>query len=157
MTLSGWFRDYVYIPLGGNRNGVARYVRNLLVVWLLTGLWHGAGWNFILWGLLYFCLILIEHLVKPKKALPKFLGHIYTLFFVNLLWILFRSGSITAAFTYLRYFFGLGGNLISADSVPKETAFRRHKDPAAGHPCTAALSVMRRTLHHGKLQSVYIL
>ncbi len=90
MTLSGWFREYVYIPLGGNRNGLKRQIFNLAVVWLLTGFWHGANWNFVLWGVYYFILLMIEkafllkHLEKGKVW-----PHIYTLFLVIIGWAFF--------------------------------------------------------------------
>ena len=90
ISLSGWFRDYIYIPLGGNRRGPWRQMFNMLVVWALTGIWHGANWNFICWGLYYFVLLVIE-----KNFLLKYLQkgriwpHIYTLFFVVLGWGLF--------------------------------------------------------------------
>jgi len=84
ISLSGWFRDYVYIPLGGNRCGKARHICNLLIVWGLTGLWHGAAWNFILWGLYYGVLLVMEKYFWGKylEKLPRFVGHIYTLLIV---------------------------------------------------------------------------
>ncbi len=91
ISLSSWFRDYVYIPLGGNRGGKAKTVRNMFIVWLLTGFWHGAAWNFIIWGLFYFVLLMIEKkflLEKLKKA-PAFVSHIYALFIINLGWVIF--------------------------------------------------------------------
>jgi len=91
ISLSTWFREYVYIPLGGNRKGMARQILNLLIVWALTGLWHGASWNFVLWGLYYALLLIAEKLflLKWLKKLPKALGHIYSLFAVLLGWALF--------------------------------------------------------------------
>ncbi len=90
MTLSGWFREYVYIPLGGNRRGLKRQIFNMFVVWCLTGIWHGANWNFILWGLYYFILLAVEKifLLKYLKN-SKVWCHIYTLFFVLIGWALF--------------------------------------------------------------------
>lgn len=92
ISLSTWFRDYIYIPLGGNRKGLARQLFNMFVVWTLTGIWHGAEWNFILWGVYYFILLAIEKLflLKWLDRLPKFLGHIYTLIAVIFGWVLFR-------------------------------------------------------------------
>ena len=93
ITLSGWFRDYVYIPLGGNKVGKKKQLRNLLIVWLLTGIWHGAGWNFIAWGLFYFLLLLIEKLwLLPYLKKGKIWPHIYTLVLVVFGWGLFVSG-----------------------------------------------------------------
>lgn len=110
ISLSQWFRDYIYIPLGGNRVGVPRHIFNLFVVWLLTGIWHGANWTFIAWGLMYFVLLVFEKYV-PKAALflkTHFIGHLYTLFFVNLLWIFFRAPSINAACVFVARMFGVG-------------------------------------------------
>lgn len=92
ISLSTWFRDYVYIPLGGNRVGKLKWLRNILIVWILTGLWHGASWNFILWGLYYGILLILEKVFLGKviEKLPKILQHIYTLFFVIIGWVIFR-------------------------------------------------------------------
>lgn len=92
ISLSTWFRDYVYIPLGGNRVSTLKWLRNILVVWLLTGLWHGASWNFILWGVYYGVILIIEKVFLGKliEKLPKVLQHIYTLFFIIIGWVIFR-------------------------------------------------------------------
>ena len=94
ISLSQFFRDYVYIPMGGSRVAPLRHVFNLLVVWFLTGLWHGSSWNFILWGLYYFVFVGIEHAFRKKSGEPgavrSFLGHTYALFVVNFGWVLFR-------------------------------------------------------------------
>lgn len=106
ISLGSWFRDYVYFPLGGSRvNTKTRLVFNLFVVWLLTGIWHGANWTFIVWGLMYFILIAIEKLTKLDKNIG-WIGHIYTLFFVILGWVIFNSNSITSAFAYIGVMFG---------------------------------------------------
>lgn len=90
MTLSSWFREYVYIPLGGNRKGIPRQIINLLIVWFLTGFWHGANWNFILWGLYYFVLLVLEKLwLLPKLKKGKIWPHIYTLVIIVIGWALF--------------------------------------------------------------------
>lgn len=96
ISLSTWFRDYLYIPLGGNRMGKKRQIFNMLVVWGLTGFWHGAAWNFLLWGLFYFVLLVCEKYVwkKPLQALPGFFKHIYALFFIVIGWVIFRCESI---------------------------------------------------------------
>ena len=110
MTLSGWFRDYLYIPLGGNRRGAARHILNLMIVWFLTGLWHGAGWNFVLWGVYYGILLVLEkYILDPllSKA-PGVIRHIYTLFLVNLGWVLFSNTQFGQMTAYLGDMFGAG-------------------------------------------------
>jgi D-alanyl-lipoteichoic acid acyltransferase DltB (MBOAT superfamily) len=107
ISLSTWFRDYLYIPLGGNRVSKRRLVFNLFIVWLLTGIWHGANWTFIAWGLFYFVLLIFERFTGFIKRLGVF-GHVYALFFVIIGWVLFRSDSITSAFSYLGVMFGIG-------------------------------------------------
>ncbi|MBR4873086.1 MAG: MBOAT family protein [Clostridia bacterium] len=108
ITLSAWFREYVYLPLGGSRRGVGRTILNLFAVWALTGLWHGAGTNFLAWGLYYFLLIAAEHLFLGRvlERLPRALGRVYTLFFVLVGWVLFSAPDLTAAFVYLGVMFG---------------------------------------------------
>ena len=104
ISLSSWFRDYVYIPLGGNRVRPARHLFNLFVVWLLTGLWHGANWTFLLWGLAYFVLLMLEK-YTPLQRLPSLFGRAYTLLAVGLCWVLFRAVSLGAAGEYFRALF----------------------------------------------------
>lgn len=96
ISLSSWFRDYIYIPLGGNRCSKARWIFNLCVVWVLTGFWHGAQWNFMLWGVYYAALLLLEKLFLGKflDRLPKFVQWIYTFFFVIIGWVIFNSESL---------------------------------------------------------------
>ena len=91
ISLSTWFKEYVYIPLGGNRKGLARQIFNIAVVWLLTGLWHGASWNFVLWGGYYALLLILEKtfLLKLLKKSPRWVGHGYALLAVMLGWALF--------------------------------------------------------------------
>ena len=112
ISLSSWFREYVYIPLGGNRVPVPKHIRNLLVVWLLTGLWHGAAWNFVAWGLYYGVILIFEkyffHRVLDK--LPEVLRHIYSLVLVMVGWVLFFSPSFAGALEYLKLMFGAGGH-----------------------------------------------
>lgn len=109
ISLSQWFRDYVYIPLGGNRCRGSRHILNLLVVWLLTGIWHGTGWSFIMWGMGYFLLLTMEkYLPFMKEIGSKWYSHIYALFFINLLWVPFRADSLTVAVKYLAGMFGIG-------------------------------------------------
>ena len=118
ISLSTWFKEYVYIPLGGNRHGFARQIFNLLVVWALTGLWHGASWNFVLWGALNGVFICLEKLFLGKwlKKLPKACRHIYTLLLVNLGWALFNFTDTPSLFTFLRSLVSFGGKAVSADA-----------------------------------------
>ncbi len=106
MTLTSWFREYIYIPLGGNRKGILRTVLNMLIVWLITGLWHGAAWNFVIWGLYYFVILLIEKLFL-KKFLDKigFFGWAYTILIVMLGWVLFASPSLGDALIFISRMF----------------------------------------------------
>ncbi|MEG0833411.1 MAG: MBOAT family O-acyltransferase [Oscillospiraceae bacterium] len=111
ITLGAWFRDYVYIPLGGNRCSKLKNLRNLLVVWALTGFWHGASWNFILWGL-YFAVILIcekYFLAKYLEKLPGALRHIYSLVLIMVSWVIFYFEKLSLVSDYLSGMFGLGG------------------------------------------------
>ena len=118
MSLGSWFRDYVYIPLGGNRVKLGRWVFNTLVVWMLTGLWHGASWNFVLWGLLYAALLMFEKFVPAIKKLPTVLRHVYTLFAVLLGWVLFNAEDMSLLGTDLAGMFGLGGlPAVSAETL----------------------------------------
>ncbi|MDR3050376.1 MAG: MBOAT family protein [Oscillospiraceae bacterium] len=108
MTLSGWFRDYLYIPLGGSRGGALRTLRNLFIVWALTGLWHGAGWNFVAWGLWYFVFLALERFVwGARLARLPWLGRAYTLLVVLLGWVLFAHDSLGQAVIYLGGMFAL--------------------------------------------------
>ena len=110
ISLGTWFREYVYIPLGGNRKGMKRQLLNLLIVWCLTGLWHGASWNFLVWGL-YFGVFLIAEklfLLRRLEALPGWISHAYCLIFVAVSWVIFAFDSMAEGFTYLKSMFGLG-------------------------------------------------
>ncbi len=117
ITLSSWFREYVYIPLGGNRKGKGRQILNLLIVWCLTGFWHGASWNFILWGFYFFVLLMIEKLflLKLFKKIPKLITHIYSLFFIIIGWVIFSCTKLSEIGTYLKSMFS--GPLVSSKSM----------------------------------------
>ena len=110
ISLGVWFRDYVYIPLGGNRCSKLLQLRNIFVVWFLTGFWHGASWNYILWGLYYFALLMIEKLflLKWLERAPAIISRIYTLFFVLFGWLLFVFEDLSAGTVYLGNMFGVG-------------------------------------------------
>lgn len=103
ISLSTWFRDYVYIPLGGNRKGVLKHIRNMFIVWTLTGFWHGAAWNFILWGLYYFVFLMLEKYVLKNflKKCPNLIKHIYTILIVLFGWVLFRCETLSACLSYI--------------------------------------------------------
>lgn len=120
ISLGTWFRDYVYIPLGGNRVSRLFHVRNILVVWLLTGIWHGASWNFVIWGVYYGVLLLIEKffLGKYLKKLPSAIQHVYCLFFVMLGWNLFVFEDMGAGLAYMRALFGgYGSGVVNREFV----------------------------------------
>lgn len=111
ITLGTWFREYVYIPLGGNRKGQGKTIRNLLIVWGLTGLWHGASWNFILWGLYFGVLIVIERLGwgNVLKKLPAAVSMIYTFLIVVFGWVLFDTNTLSDAWRFFKAMFGANG------------------------------------------------
>ena len=110
MTLSRWFRDYVYIPLGGNRKGMGKQLRNILIVWLLTGFWHGAAWNFLCWGLYFAALLILEKLVLLRfLEKHRILGHVYLLLAVIFGFVLFDASALSGAWDCIRGMLGLGG------------------------------------------------
>ena len=117
ITLGSWFRSYVYIPLGGNRCGTAKTIRNLIIVWALTGFWHGASWNFILWGLYFGVLIVIERLGfgKVLEKLPSAISTLYTFVLVIFGWVLFETNTLADAWNYFKAMFG--GTGIAVDST----------------------------------------
>lgn len=117
ISLSTWFRDYVYIPLGGNRLGKAKQIRNILIVWMLTGFWHGANWTFLAWGLLFGTLLIFEKtfLLKILEKLPKVFQHLYVLFTVMISFILFNANNITQAFEQIGGLFGAKGEVFVND------------------------------------------
>lgn len=111
ISLGTWFREYLYIPLGGNRRGTARQIVNLLIVWSLTGLWHGAAWNFVIWGLYYGVLLIFEKFVfaKVQKKLPAVVNWLITFLLVVIGWVFFFSNSLGEAISYIGTMFGAGG------------------------------------------------
>ena len=168
MSLGSWFRDYLYIPLGGNRVGKLRWLFNIFVVWMATGFWHGAAWNFVLWGVLFAVLLMIEKLwlLKPLKKL-KVLNHVYVLLVVMLSFVIFDAASITDAFSYIGAMFG-GQNLplvtlesvyylrsylviliiaiIGATPLPKKLAAAAEESKSIGLACNVAEPVLLITL-----------
>ena len=109
MSLGSWFRDYVYIPMGGNRVARWRWIVNILTVWMLTGFWHGAAWNFVLWGLAFAVLLLAEKWIPAISRLPAVVNHLYVLLLVVLSFVLFNAESLSQAGADFAGLFGLGG------------------------------------------------
>ena len=114
ISLSTWFRDYVYIPLGGSRVKKIINIRNIFIVWMLTGLWHGASWNFVLWGMYYGILLLLEKFILKKyiDKLPKIFKHLYTIILVIIGWLIFAFEDMNLLINYSKTMFGLNGNFI---------------------------------------------
>lgn len=112
ISLGSWFREYVYIPLGGNRMGLGKQFRNLLIVWFLTGLWHGASWNFIVWGLYFGCFVALEKLflLTWLKRWPNWAGHLYTLLIIVVGWVLFEFEQLPSAWLFICAMFGFGSH-----------------------------------------------
>lgn len=158
ISLGTWFREYVYIPLGGNRVSVAKHIRNILVVWALTGLWHGAAWNFVLWGLYYGVFLLLEKYLWGKylERLPGWVGNLYTMFFVIIGWVFFSNTDLGAGLAYLGSLFGVGvAGFANATTLfylkssllllvicivcSRPWAYRWYKRVAGQHPVTAVV------------------
>ena len=117
ISLSTWFKDYVYIPLGGNRDGKYKQIRNILIVWLLTGIWHGANWTFLIWGLLFGIILIIEKIFLNKfmEKLPSFIRRLYVLFIVMILFVIFNSDNMSVALTNIKGLFGMNGEVFIND------------------------------------------
>ena len=113
ISLGTWFRDYLYIPLGGNRQGLLKQIRNIAIVWLMTGIWHGASWNFALWGLYFGVILILEKLflLKLLKKLPSFVSHIYSIFLFVYGWVIFALEDTSDIFVYTKALFGNAGFL----------------------------------------------
>lgn len=119
ISLSTWFKEYVYIPLGGNRKGKFRQYRNIAIVWLLTGFWHGASWNFLIWGVYFGILLIIEKLFVGRllSKLPAAVGHIYTMFLVCISWLIFYFTDISEGLVCLKAMFGIGVSSFATETV----------------------------------------
>ena len=113
MSLSSWFKEYVYIPLGGNKKGLPRQLANILIVWILTGLWHGASWNFVAWGIYYGIILIAEKLciLKVLKKCPPGVGHVYSIVIIVIGWVIFAVDDLSEAIRYIGMMFGSSGNL----------------------------------------------
>jgi len=118
MTLGNWFKSYVYISLGGNRKGLPRTLINLIIVWALTGLWHGSSWNFVIWGLYFGVIIIIERIGFGKflEKLPSFISILYTFILVVFGWVLFDTTDLPSCFSYFNAMFGGNGVFIDGDA-----------------------------------------
>ncbi len=114
ISVGTWFREYLYIPLGGNKKGNLIQIRNLFVVWFTTGLWHGASFNFIAWGIYFGVILFIEKIIFKNilNKLPSFLCHIYTLILVLIGWVIFDMNTLSSAMEYISIMFGLSNNLV---------------------------------------------
>ncbi len=121
ISLGTWFKEYIYIPLGGSKKGIAKQIRNLLIVWGITGFWHGASWNFILWGLYFGILLIIEKLflLKLLEKTKPIIRHLYTLIFVIISWVIFAFEDMTQIAQYLKAMFGIN----QADVLNTETLY----------------------------------
>ena len=120
ISLSTWFKEYVYIPLGGNRAGIVKQIRNIIIVWMLTGFWHGASWNFVAWGLYYGAILILEKvfLLKWIEKVPGFIRHIYTMLLVIVGWVLFSFDSFKKGAEFIAGMFGFGGyELVNTEFV----------------------------------------
>ena len=120
ISLSSWFREYVYIPLGGNRKGLVKQVRNIFVVWMLTGIWHGAHWNYVLWGVYYGVLLILEKFVLKRflDRLPGWIQNLYTMFFVIISWVIFKCEDLSYCLSYLKAMFGgFSAGLFNTESL----------------------------------------
>lgn len=117
ISLTDWFRDYVYIPLGGNRVSTKRHILNLLIVWTLTGIWHGANWTFLVWGMIYFVFQVMEKYLYDIRKVPCILGRLYTLLVVIINWVVFRSSNLSCAIRYLESMFFSQAGLWDEKSV----------------------------------------
>lgn len=119
ISLSTWFKEYVYIPLGGNRRGFPLQIRNILVVWLLTGFWHGASWNFMMWGVYFGILLILEKvfLLKWLDRAPKWVTHVYTMFLVLISWVIFAFDDLSRGVAYIGALFGAGSGFANTQTV----------------------------------------
>jgi D-alanyl-lipoteichoic acid acyltransferase DltB (MBOAT superfamily) len=158
ISLSSWFRDYVYIPLGGNRVGKVRWVFNLFIVWLLTGIWHGANWTFVIWGLLYFGVLLIEKLTGTGNRTGWF-SHVSTMLIVIIAWVIFRADNLNAAVVYIGNMFGIGATGLWDSAVVdyvKATGFVLLAACIGVTPCVKHLFVHLRETKVRFVESVWV-
>jgi alginate O-acetyltransferase complex protein AlgI len=158
ISLSSWFKDYVYIPLGGNRVSKPRWIWNLLIVWLLTGIWHGANWTFLVWGLFYFAVLLIEKLTGFTKRLG-WLSHIYSMVVVIIAWVIFRAADLRSALVYIGNMFGVGATGVYDSVVTdylKSTAAVLIAACVGMTPCIDRIFIKLRGTKAGFIESLWI-
>ena len=119
ISLSTWFREYVYIPLGGNRKGIVKQLRNIFIVWFLTGFWHGAGWNYILWGLYFGVILMAEKLflLKLYEKIPRAVMHLWTLLLICIGWVIFSFTDVSEGITQIGMLFGIGARTFASKTV----------------------------------------
>lgn len=119
ISLGTWFKEYVYIPLGGNRKGMFNTIRNIVIVWMLTGIWHGASWNFLFWGLYFGAFLIVEKLflLKILEKLPIVLRRVYTLFLVLIAWVIFSFEEMNTIIEYIKRLLGIGGSLFDDTTI----------------------------------------
>lgn len=119
ISLGSWFKEYVYIPMGGNRSGTIKTLRNLLIVWTLTGIWHGASWNFLFWGLYFGIILIIEKvfLLEKLEKLPSIFRRAYTLILISISWVIFSFEETATILEYLKRMIGIGGNIVDDRSI----------------------------------------
>lgn len=122
ISLGSWFRQYIYIPMGGNRRGLGIQFRNLMIVWFATGLWHGASWNFVVWGIYFGLLIFMEKIFMADflNKIPRVFAHMYTIVLIMISWVFFETDTLWSALSYLKIMFGISGNVI-IDNLAKYT------------------------------------
>ncbi len=160
ISLGSWFKEYVYIPLGGNRKGLSRQIFNILVVWMLTGIWHGAGWNFLLWGLWFAFFLILEKvfLKKMLSFLPKLVGHVYSLLVVLVGWAVFELESLRETAGFLQAMFGMNGAVLwdrQGMYLCRENAVLLAIGIVAATPLAAKLTKMLSKSRAGYAMAVY--
>lgn len=148
MSLSTFFRDYVYIPLGGSRCSAPRAIFNTFVVWALTGLWHGASWNFVLWGLWFFVFLMLERYVIRKKWLEKIpvLSNVYLLTVVMVGWVIFRFTDIRLGLVLVKSLFGLNGNALTSFTSHLQLQSHSYLLAAAIFASTPVMKLLRQKI-----------
>jgi alginate O-acetyltransferase complex protein AlgI len=162
ITLSTWFRDYLFIPMGGSRRSAARVAFNLLTVFVLCGLWHGAAWNFVVWGLIHGVFLAVERTAFGRRlaAWPRWLRHVYVLLVVVVAWIPFRSESLAAALQYAAAMFGLGSGGFHAGAVDfyltPRTVFWLAVAMIAATPIAASLGSRMRDVHSEAVPGAWV-